>query len=147
MEKIEVLSMYLECEEDEISEGYEEYTFEYGRQKYLVCTEEEADKRCEDYILDTLWAFNTSFIMNYIDTRTDYDDKSLRKCLVALQELCEYSNYLIKLLVGNRIDEFIENAINLDGRGHYLSPFDGVEKEYSVFTDEGTITYYIYRID
>ena len=137
MEKIEALSIYLECEEDEISEGYDECTFEYGKQEYLVLTEEEADERCKDYILDTLWAFNTSYIMNYIDTRTDYDEKSLRKCLVAIQELCEDSNYLIKLLVGNRLGEFIDDAISTDSRGHYLASYDGEEIE------EGD--YFIYR--
>lgn len=137
MEKIKALSIYLGCEEDEISEGYDECTFEYGREEYLVCTEEEADERCEDYILDTLWAFNTSYIMNYIDTRTDYDEKSLRKCLVAIQELCEDSNYLIKLLVGNRLGEFIDDAISTDSRGHYLASYDGEEIE------EGD--YFIYR--
>lgn len=137
MEKIKALSMYLECEEDEISEGYDECTFEYGFKEYLVCTDEEADEKCEEYILDTLWAFNTSFIMDYIDTRTDYDDRSLRKCLDKIQELCEDSNYLIKLLIGNRLDEFIEDAIRSDSRGHYLASYDGEEIE------EGG--YFIYR--
>lgn len=137
MEKIKALSIYLGCDEDEISEGYDECTFEYGRGEYLVCTDEEADERCEDYILDTLWAFNTSYIMNYIDTHTDYDDNNLRKCLVAIQELCEDSNYLIKLLVGNRLGEFIDDAISTDSRGHYLASYDGEEIE------EGD--YFIYR--
>jgi hypothetical protein len=137
MEKIEALSIYLGCEEDEISEGYDECTFEYGREKYLVCTDEEADDRCKEYILDTLWAFNTSFIKNYIDTKTDYNEKSLCKCLVALQDLCEASNYLTKLLVGNRIDEFIDDAISTDRRSHYLASYDGEENEES--------GYFIYR--
>lgn len=137
MEKIEILSNYLECEEDEILEGYDECTFEYGKQEYLVLTDEEADERCKDYILDTLWACNTSFIRNYIDTRTDYDEKSLCKCLVALQELCETSNVVIKLLVGNRIDELIEDAISTDKRGVFLASYDGEEIEES--------DYYIYR--
>lgn len=137
MEKIKALAIYLGCDEDEISEGYDKCTFEYGREEYLVCTDEEADERCENYILDTLWAFNTSYIMNYIDTRTDYDEKSLRKCLVTIQELCEDSNYLIKLLVGNRLGEFIDDAISTDSRGHYLASYDGEEIE------EGD--YFIYR--
>ena len=137
MEKIEALSIYLGCEEDEILEGYDDCTFEYGRKEYLVCTDEEADKRCAEYILDTLWAFNTSFIINYIDTRTDYDERSLYKCLVALQDLCEDSNYLIKLLIGNRIDEFVSDAISADGRGNYLNGWNGEEIEES--------GYFIYR--
>ena len=137
MEKIKALAIYLGCDEDEISEGYDECTFEYGRGEYLVCTDEEADERCKNYILDTLWAFNTSYIMNYIDTHTDYDDNNLRKCLVAIQELCEDSNYLIKLLVGNRLGEFIDDAISTDSRGHYLASYDGEEIE------EGD--YFIYR--
>ena len=137
MEKIKALAIYLECEEDEISEGYDECTFEYGRGEYLVCTDEEADERCEDYILDTLWAFNTSYIMNYIDTHTDYDDNNLRKCLVTVQELYEASNYLIKLLVGDRLGKFIDDAISTDGRGHYLAFYDDEENEIN--------GYFIYR--
>ena len=137
MEKIEVLSMYLECEEDEISEGYDECTFEHGKQEYLVLTEEEADERCKDYILDTLWAFNTSFLTNYISCENRYEDRDLEKSLVTLQELCETSNVVIKLLVGNRIDELIEDAISTDGRRVFLASYDGEEIE------EGN--YYIYR--
>lgn len=137
MEKIEVLSIYLECEEDEILEGYEECTFEYGKQEYLVLTEEEADERCKNYILDTLWAFNTSFLTNYISCGNKYEDKDLEKSLVTLQELCETSNVVIKLLVGNRIDELIEDAISTDGRRVFLASYDGEEIE------EGN--YYIYR--
>lgn len=137
MKKTEALSIYLGCEEDEISEGYDECTFEYGKQEYLVLTEEEADERCKDYILDTLWAFNTSFLTNYISCGNKYEDKDLEKSLVTLQELCETSNVVIKLLVGNRIDELIEDAISTDSRGVFLASYDGEEIE------EGN--YYIYR--
>ena len=137
MEKTEALSIYLECEEDEISEGYDECVFEYGKQEYLVLTEEEADERCKNYILDTLWAFNTSFLTNYISCGNKYEDKDLEKSLVTLQELCETSNVVIKLLVGNRIDELIEDAISTDSRGVFLASYDGEEIEES--------DYYIYR--
>ena len=137
MEKTEALSIYLGCEEDEISEGYDECTFEYGKQEYLVLTEEEADERCKNYILDTLWAFNTSFLTNYISCGNKYEDKDLEKSLVTLQELCETSNVVIKLLVGNRIDELIEDAISTDSRGVFLASYDGEEIEES--------DYYIYR--
>ena len=137
MEKTEALSIYLGCEEDEISEGYDECTFEHGKQEYLVLTEEEADERCKDYILDTLWAFNTSFLTNYISCENRYEDRDLEKSLVTLQELCETSNVVIKLLVGNRIDELIEDAISTDGRRVFLASYDGEEIE------EGN--YYIYR--
>ncbi len=137
MEKIEILSIYLECEEDEISKGYDECTFEHGKQEYLVLTEEEADERCKNYLLDTLWAFNTSFLTNYISCGNKYEDKDLEKSLVTLQELCETSNVVIKLLVGNRIDELIEDTISTNGRGVFLASYDGEEIEES--------DYYIYR--
>ena len=40
---------------------------------------------------------------------------------------------------GPSMDEFIEDAISSDGRGHFLSPYDGEENE------EGD--YFIYRIN
>jgi hypothetical protein len=39
------------------------------------------------------------------------------------------------------LDHFIEDAIRADGRGHFLSRYNGEENEETV----GGVTYYIYR--
>jgi hypothetical protein len=39
------------------------------------------------------------------------------------------------------MDEMVKDAISEDGRGHYVSSYDGIEDE----QDYDGITYYIYR--
>lgn len=43
------------------------------------------------------------------------------------------------------IESFAEEAEEVDGRGHFLSPYDG--EEIGVCDDEGVIFYYLYRIN
>ena len=52
------------------------------------------------------------------------------------QELCEDANEIVKAIITD-INEFIEDAISSDGRGHFLNGYDGTEEELNGF--------YIYR--
>jgi len=75
MEKIQALANYLECEVDELEQTkYDKNIFEYGNQEYLVLTDEEADKKVEEDILESLWAFNTSFILQH--SEIDWNDRT-----------------------------------------------------------------------
>ena len=49
---------------------------------------------------------------------------------------CENLNGLVYALIDN-LNEFIEDAVDADGRGHFLSWYDGYENEENGF--------YIYR--
>ena len=51
---------------------------------------------------------------------------------------CESANDTILALIDD-LDEFVQDAISSDGRGHFLSSYDGEEVE--------TENYYIYRIN
>lgn len=92
----------------------------------------------------SLWAFNTTFIMNHLKTEvvadlSEYDRQELRKSIEQIQgSLCESANGLIKGLTEWK--EMIENAIDIDGYGHFLNGYDFSENE---FEYEGE-TYYIY---
>ena len=57
--------------------------------------------------------------------------------MVILFTLIKATNSLIKLLVGNRLGEFIDDAISTNSRGRYLASYDDKEIE------EGD--YFIYR--
>ena len=118
----------IEFIEDE--SGNEPGEFTYGQNSYLVLTDEEATERCKDYIKHTLWAFNPAFIQEYVSI----DIKTLEK----ISELCESANPIIKNLLGENLDDFMESAIQCDGRGHFLSSYDGEEHE----EDE----YFIYKL-
>jgi hypothetical protein len=104
---------------------------------YLVLTDEEADKACEEAIEESLWAFNPSFLASV----TDFDISIFEA--IQANEKCEDNNKAVRQLVGNRFSQLVKDAIKADGRGHFLSPYDGNEDE---ITYEGT-DYYVYRIN
>jgi len=58
---------------------------------------------------------------------------------------CESNNDTIYNLIEklDDIDSFVSAAISADGRGHFMSSYDGNENEETV----NGITYYIYRIN
>jgi len=107
---------------------------------YLVYTDDEADEACKEYIRDSLWAFNAEFICSECGL-----DQSGAESLRSMQEKsCEGANDFILSLVTETcgLDEFVESAISADGRGHFLSPYDGEENEVETENDG---TFYIYR--
>ena len=144
-DKIKALKIELDDLDMEVKQSkYDKCLFETPRGAYLVLTDKEADEKCKDYIKDTLWAFNTSYILQHMkgyQNTTDYEDRCITKALSKLQEdLCETANPIIERLIDN-LDEFVEDAINDDGRGHFLASYDGDEREVEV---DGT-KYFIYK--
>ncbi len=140
--KYEALKNYLieggEATADELTEDvsavYNESweTFEIIGQEYKVYTDEEADEAAADYIKESLWAFNAEFILAHSEASretTAREDEEIIKALRQIQEsLCESANALVKALISD-IDTFIDDAIEADGRGSFLSPYDGEEHE------------------
>ena len=106
---------------------------------YLVLTDEEADEKAKEYILDSLWAFNASFIAYH----TDLDEEVIQA--IHDNGKCESNNDTIHNLIKKLgdIDDFVSDAISADGRGHFMSSYDGNENEETV---NGT-TFYIYRLN
>lgn len=144
-DKIKALKIELDDLDIEVEQSkYDKCLFETPQGDYLVLTDKEADEKCKDYIKDTLWAFNTSYILEHMkgyQNTTDYEDRCITKALSKLQEdLCETASPIIERLVED-LDEFVKDAINDDGRGHFLASYDGKEREVEV---DGT-KYYIYR--
>jgi hypothetical protein len=126
---------YAYSEMDEI--GNDEYHTN-GRD-YLVLTDEEATERAETEIDNSLWAFRASFIISVCGL--DYE---LEKMIQAFQEKkCEDANDAIRSLINKctKGNEFNEAAIAADGRGHFLSQYDGIEHEEEIDGE----TFYIYR--
>lgn len=138
MEKIEAMAKYLECDiEDLTEESYDLYgltVYSLGNQEYAIGDDEEADKAAAEDIKDSLWAFNTDFIMSH----TKLPAESENMIATFQSEKCEDANDTIASLIED-MNYFIEDAISCDGRGHFLSSYDGEENE------EGE--YYIYRIN
>lgn len=135
MTKIEALAEFLDVEVKDLEvSSWDENTFVLGDQEYLVLTDEEADDAATERIKESAWAFNKNFIIANSSV-LDYD-KGSEDILDAIQEKCEDGNDAILRLIDD-FDIFVEDAISSDGRGHFLSPYDGNENE----VDE----YFIYR--
>ena len=143
--KIKALKIELNDLDIEVKQSkYDKDTFETEHGDFLVLTDKEADERVKESIKDTLWAFNTPFILEHVkgyQNTTDYEDRCITKALEKLQEdLCESANPIIERLIDN-LDEFVKDAVNYDGRGHFLASYDGDEREVEV---DGT-KYFIYK--
>jgi len=99
-----------------------------ANESYMILTDDEAYKKVEDHIRDSLWAFNSQFLASHSNVDITVFEK--------LQLLYEDSNEAIFLLIKD-FEHFVDDAINADGRGHFLATYDGAEEEYS--------NYFIYR--
>lgn len=142
-EKIKTLAQFLEVEEGELEQSsYDENIFNYGNQEYLILTDEEADEKTAEEIKSSLWAFNSDFIIRHCKNYDDMDNYEYNAAVESLQEAqknqCESLNGLVYALIDD-IDEFIEDAIIADGRGHFISYYDGAENELNDL--------YIYRLN
>lgn len=104
---------------------YEDSLYDVGlKYEFLVLTDEEADKKAEEYILNTLWAFNPHFLQ----THTGIDSEIFK----LLEDKCESANEAILRMIKD-IDGFVADAIVSDGRGHFINSYDGEEHEVEDF--------------
>lgn len=111
-------------------------TFEVIGNEYKVLTDAEADEETKNQIIDSLWAFNANFILQHTEfynNSTDREDAEFCDSLEQLQgSICESANSIVKALITD-IDTFVDDAIDADGRGHFLSFYDGREHEQDEF--------------
>lgn len=145
MNKLEALKRFLINEDyieesEELTYQEEDNCFDTSVGEFLVLTDDEADEKVKEEIRQSLWAFNPEFILRHTkayENTTDYEDNAIIDALKEVQSrICESANELVYALI-NDFDEFCEDAIYVDGRGHFLSYYDGKECESG--------DYYIYR--
>jgi len=91
---------------------------DFDGQEWTICTYEEAEKRAKDYILDSVWAFNPSFLASHSGIDSDI--------IKAVQDndKCESNNDLLLKIINDK-DYFVSDAIGCDGLGHFLNTYDG----------------------
>ena len=139
--KIKELAEFLGCEPDEITETKYE-TFEAEGGEYLVLTDAEADLEVKNRIKEDLWAFRSSFIVSHVKNYANLSQKQVEVMEEALEKmqakLCEGANPIVEALIDN-MSRFIDDAVEADGRGHFLASYDGDEAE--------TKNFFIYRIN
>lgn len=132
MEKIEALRKFLELTPDDfedLEEGFSDSHFEHGKREYLVLTDKEADEKAGEQIRESLWAFNASFLAGETGISQDVFEA------IQKNDKCESNNPAIESIIKSTcgIGAFIETAIGADGRGHFLSSYDGEENEEGEF--------------
>ena len=127
-----VLALYLAEGDSYNRVDYDEAQDNFDGQDYLVLTDEEADEAVREEIEEMVWAFNASFLQAH----TGVDANAIKK----IQEMCESANEPLTAMIKD-FDDFVEDAVACDGRGHFLAGYDHEENE---ITFNG-ITYYIYR--
>lgn len=132
--KMIALANHLDIDPEDVEQSdYNPIEFEADGVDYLVCTDDEADGYAGDYIKESLWAFNAGFIIDHSELPYDAFDM-----IAEFQEAkCEDANDTISALIDD-MEEFIEDAICADGRGHFLNGYDGEEYESDGF--------YIYQL-
>jgi hypothetical protein len=101
--------------------------------EYSVMTDAEADAAAREYILDSAWAFNHSFLCAHSKAIDAIPEKAYTEIA---GKLCEGFNPAVLAMIDDK-DHFVNEAIKADGRGHFLSQYDSEESE------EGD--FYIYR--
>ena len=119
---------------DEISE-VSATEFDYGRSTYKVLTDKEADEAAGKAIEESLWAFNAQFLA--------YETELPIDVFQALQHKCEGANDIFRKLIDTTcgIDQIVNQAIADDGRGYFLSSYDGEEGDLRA----GSKWFFIYR--
>lgn len=124
--------------EDTISQ-YDGALFQIGRQEYLVLTDSEANERAREYIENSAWAFNASFIADHTALGLNGNAQA---ALTKMQgELCEDANDLVLGLIAD-FNKFVRDAIAADGRAHFMNTYDDEEHEVRIDNQ----TYYVYRV-
>lgn len=138
--KLATLAAFLKCQPDDLTEIEWKHwgldTFVLDSQEYAIGTNAEADKACAEYIEETAWAFNAEFIISQCDLPYE-----LAEPIQAWQEKkCESANEGIAALIKKTcgMESFVRTAIACDGRGHFLSGYDGEENKKDKF--------YIYKV-
>ena len=137
------------CEPSDVTKERRDHygltVFSIGNREFAIGTDDESDKACQSYVEESAWAFSASFILSECDLPHQLED-----AIQTWQEKeCEGANdgivSMIKKTCG--MDSFVKAAISADGRGHFLSGYDGEETEVRIQTDDVDVTLYIYRIN
>jgi hypothetical protein len=138
--EVKALRMYFEsqtADREPLADRIQEAQDLIDNGDYMVLTDEEADEKAKDYILESVWAFNYDFLCAHSEAIAEIPKKEYEQMA---GKLCESFNKAVLAMIPDK-EHFVKDAILADGRGHFLSPYDGQENEIKV----GKEYYFIYR--
>jgi len=132
MTKQEALAKHLECSVKDVElSTYDDKTFIAEGEEYLVLLDNEADEIVKERIENEVCFFNADFIAAHTHESITED------VIKAVQEKYEEGNEALIHLITD-FDRFVQDAVNSDGRGHFLNHYDGNEFEVG--------EYFIYQV-
>ena len=120
--------------------------------EFLICSDKAADQKARANIRESLWAFSPNFILSRSRLKLAAPETVLKAFKKMQEELCEDANEIVFALLKN-FKKFCREAIDADGRGHLLSPYDGKEHEVMVPPmlgfprNKSALTFYVYRVN
>ena len=121
------------CDESEIRiQSWDHYglsVYRVNGKDVAIGADAECDKACQDYIEQTAWAFKPKFILSACGLPIELSEAIGAYCQAECDSANDAMVALIKKTCG--MDEFASQAISADGRGHFLSGWDGNEVELS----------------
>lgn len=125
--------------EDEFLMGriYQALQDDYEGEDVIVADDDNAYRLTTERIEESLWAFTPEFLAS----ETGLPEEVFQA--LADSGRCDSNNKAIMALVEQTcgMDAFVSSAVIADGRGHFLSDYDGEEGEIEI---DGDI-YYVYR--
>jgi hypothetical protein len=133
---VRALCEHLDCGPEDIDlASYDHYglpVYIIGREEYAIGSDSEAAEAVVENIKDSIWAFNADFLARFTDLPVEMFQMA--------QKLCEAANDgFLKCVerADGGLAAFVSEAVSEDGRGHFLSSYNGEEEESGEF--------YIYR--
>jgi hypothetical protein len=92
---------------------------------YLILTDEEANEMVREFIKNHVWTFRPSFLSNCTGI-----DESVFEAIQANNK-CEDNNDAVLSIIEttSAMEHVVGEAIDADGRGHFLAGYDGNENE------------------
>lgn len=140
--EINALAKYLDVDAQNINRAtYDDLVLIIDGEEYLCLTDSEADERTENYIAESLWAFNASFILEQCDLPQELEPMFKQW----QSEQCESANDALQSLINKccNFKDFVRAAIDADGRGHFIASYDSKENTQELDSE----IFYIYRVN
>jgi hypothetical protein len=138
VQKLAAIARMFDLSENDLNDieiDFDNYTANVQGIEYYFGTDSEMDEKATDYVKDSLWAFNSSFLASETELPSEV--------FQALSEKYESGNDAILRIVEKTcgLESFVGAALRADGRAHFLNNYDGEEQEATVNNE----TYYAYR--
>ena len=137
--RVQALIEFLGLEDEAVFDVFETdwATYKVEGKEYKVLTDEEATICAKANIIETCSHFTAEFL----ETMTGMPS-------VVFEHLVDENEAVFETIEKTcGIDEFVDEAIRWDGRGHFIAHYDGEENEVTIEDeDDEDATMYTYRI-